>query len=104
LSHRQYSPASFQKFHGFEPVLVGEGVIATVICVSEIGAALMYLGAFFVLCALAWYIYRAKPAKDINLGLKAPTPWGEMSFGVFGNSRPNAKDHPATANSGRSAE
>ena len=75
------------------------------ICVSEIGAALMYLGAFFVLCALAWYIYRAKPAKDINLGLKAPTPWGEMSFGVFGrNSRPNVKDHPATANSGRSAE
>ena len=87
----QTSAASSQ--HGRE-----RGVNSEVICILYIGALALCIAVSRLIWACANYVDRAKPAKDVNLGLQVPMSHGTLNLGVSGKNGPsNAKDHPPLA-------
>ena len=70
--------------------------------ITDIGVFFVCIGITRLLWSCSRYIDKAKPAKDISCGLQAEAPsWG-FNLGISGHDRQNAKDHPASASSGRS--
>ena len=85
-------------FYGCEPVGSGKGMIDTVNCI-DIGILFLCIcmGRFFWACSR--YVDKARPARDINIGLQVPTVHGLLNLGISGKNGPNAKDHRTTSKS-----
>ncbi|MBE6084636.1 MAG: hypothetical protein E7203_04090 [Selenomonas ruminantium] len=98
--HGQSKNSRFSpNFSGCEPAGRERGVIDTVNCI-DIGILFLCIcvGRFFWACSR--YVDKARPARDINIGLQVPTVNGLLNLGISGKNGPNAKDHPASSKFG----
>jgi len=92
------APTFLQTFAAVSQLGRERGVIDSVNCI-DIGILFLCIcvGKFFWACSR--YVDKAKPARDINIGLQVPTVNGLLNLGISGKNGPNAKDHRTTSKS-----
>ena len=96
VSHNTESH-SLPNYDSCELSKLGKEAVVVMNCIY-IGLNILLCSVGALLMACAWYVYRAKPAKDLRCGLQVKIPRvGWLNFGVSGEyNANNAKDHPAT--------